>query len=286
MLESTAERTTQGVMANASRCPSTAADNCDPINGREWNTGKSDLQFACIFKLATPKDCTSRAFQGACDCAMMSTTAGTPLCNAGMGPGGHGTTQVYGKAYPSVREMIIARALKEQGVVSSLCPIHEAEASPGDPLYGYRPAVAAIIDRLKVSLTTQCLPQRLPRDATGDVPCSLLVTLPAGDCGAPGLSNPDPALLGALRKSQFASWQANGGPLSGSPDPTTLTTCALAELSPTLAPASFDANGSCAASSAPGWCYVESGVPGSCAQSLVFTAGEPPSGSTVTLECP
>ncbi len=40
MLESTGERTSKGGMANASRCPSTAADNCDPINGREWNTGK------------------------------------------------------------------------------------------------------------------------------------------------------------------------------------------------------------------------------------------------------
>jgi hypothetical protein len=26
-----------------SACPPTAADNCDPINGREWTTNKGDL---------------------------------------------------------------------------------------------------------------------------------------------------------------------------------------------------------------------------------------------------
>ncbi|MDP9033184.1 MAG: hypothetical protein M3O50_00110, partial [Myxococcota bacterium] len=203
MLESTAERTAQGGMANASKCPSTAADNCDPINGREWATGKADLQFSCIFKLATPKDCTSKAFQGACDCAAMSTSGGTSLCDkpaGATGPGGHGTTQIYGKAYPSVREMIIAHALKDQGIVSSLCPIHESDNGMGDPLYGYRPAVKAIIDRLKVSLSTQCLPQKLTLDASGNVPCLILVTLPSGSCNpAIGLADVDPTLLARFR---------------------------------------------------------------------------------------
>ena len=44
--------------------------------------------------------------------------------------------------------MIIAHALGEQGIVSSLCPIHVTEATPGDPLYGYRPAVLALLARI------------------------------------------------------------------------------------------------------------------------------------------
>ena len=39
-----------------------------------------------------------------------------------------------------------------EGVVSSLCPIHTIEGEAGDPLYGYRPAMSAIVERLKQSL--------------------------------------------------------------------------------------------------------------------------------------
>jgi hypothetical protein len=43
--------------------------------------------------------------------------------------------------------------LGNQGVVSSLCPIHTSDnASGDDPLYGYRPAVNALIDRMKAAL--------------------------------------------------------------------------------------------------------------------------------------
>jgi hypothetical protein len=51
--------------------------------------------------------------------------------------------------------MIIAHAMSQenaqnggQGIVSSLCPIHVTEQTPGDPLYGYRPAVDAIVRRI------------------------------------------------------------------------------------------------------------------------------------------
>ncbi|MDP9150465.1 MAG: hypothetical protein M3O36_11075 [Myxococcota bacterium] len=286
MLESTAERTAQGVMANASRCPSTAADNCDPINGREWATGNGDLQFACTFKLATQKDCTALENQGACDCATDSTTRGAPLCTTGgTGAGGHGTTQLQGKAYPSVREMVIAHAMKKQGIVSSLCPIHESESVPGDPLYGYRPAVKAIVDRLTVNLEVQCVPHKLAPGANGDVPCLVLVTLPAGDCKGPGLSDVDPTLLARFRQSQHESWSGGGGATGGNIDPSTLPTCQLAELNPGTSPKSFDANGSCKASNEPGWCYVEGKAAGGCPQSILFTAGEPPSGALASLQC-
>jgi hypothetical protein len=51
--------------------------------------------------------------------------------------------------------MVIAHAMGPQGVVSSLCPIHATPANgdnPPDPLFGYRPAMAAIVDRLRASL--------------------------------------------------------------------------------------------------------------------------------------
>jgi hypothetical protein len=161
MIESTQPRVASGgVWANASTCPPNAPNDCDPINGREWTTNKADLEFACTFDLRPQfggkgKDCTDMKFNGACDCEPIGMggsgyNVGTQLCDT-QTP----TLQVRGKAYPSIREMIIAHAMSQenaqnggQGIVSSLCPIHVAEQTPGDPLYGYRPAVDAIVRRI------------------------------------------------------------------------------------------------------------------------------------------
>jgi hypothetical protein len=144
MLESTDPRA-------GSQCPPTAADNCDPINGREWDTKKQDLQFACIFDLAEPKDCTQPQYFGACDCAQGALNSNTPLCQRDA-TGQYTQIQVRGKAYPSIRELSVARALGARSVVASICPIHTAEAVPGDPLYGYRPAIQSLVDRLASTL--------------------------------------------------------------------------------------------------------------------------------------
>ncbi|HLK40498.1 MAG TPA: hypothetical protein VKU41_27285 [Polyangiaceae bacterium] len=155
MIESTQPRTSGNLppgVINASACPPTAGDSCDPINGREWSTGKADLQFACIFDLQQPKDCSQPQYTGACDCAAFGPDQSTPLCKGGLGADGgpaYTQTQIRGKAYPSLREMVIAHQMGGQGIVSSLCPIHTTPANadnPADPLYGYRPAWDAIVD--------------------------------------------------------------------------------------------------------------------------------------------
>ncbi len=121
-----------------------APDLSDPIHGREWDTKKGDLQYACTFTLPAPKDCTQGTVALACDCARGKAT---PLCDP-QNP----NIQIRGKAYPPVRELAVTRALKEQGIVASLCPIHSTPATADDPLYGYRPAMKTIIDRLKLGL--------------------------------------------------------------------------------------------------------------------------------------
>jgi hypothetical protein len=151
MVESWDARTAQGVMANASTCPPGSSDTCDPINGREWQTNKGDLEFACIFPLVKPKDCTQADVEGACDCAQGALNSQTQLCQQDA-TGKYTTTQINGKAYPSVREMVIAHALGPQGIVSSICPIHVLEQTPGDRLYGYRPAVDTLLSRIAGSL--------------------------------------------------------------------------------------------------------------------------------------
>jgi hypothetical protein len=147
MLESTSPRM-------GSSCPPTAADNCDPVNGREFATNKSDLQFACTFPLAMAIDCTSPGpgdvYKGACACATGGLDANAPLCQ--MGGGGYTQVQINGRAYPTIRPLAVARALGSQSVVGSICPIHTKEAAQGDPLYGYRPTLQALVDRLSSAL--------------------------------------------------------------------------------------------------------------------------------------
>jgi hypothetical protein len=295
------------VMANASICPPTEGGSvagqplCDPINGRERNTSEDDLQFACIFDLKPQyngigKDCTLPQHEGACDCAPGALNAGTQLCDS-VTP----TLQVYGKAYPSLREMSIAKAMSEsgptnQGIVSSLCPIHVSESTPGDPLYGYRPAVNAIVDRLKNSLATECLPLSLPPpDGQGLVPCTILLTLSAtagpGACRQPGsaclpssgLVDPVTAGLSQDALDAFCTAQEAqySGPPSGPGDPDLHPVCVLSQLSP-----SADPDGSCDQSPQPGWCYVTGAPAGECAKAIVYTPGLPPQGATVNLLCP
>ena len=65
------------------------------------------------------------------------------------------TVQVYAKAYPTIRELMLANMMGTQGVVSSLCPIHTtptAGSTGDDPLYGYRPAVNVIVNRMAPAL--------------------------------------------------------------------------------------------------------------------------------------
>jgi hypothetical protein len=100
----------------------TSPNNADPINGREWNTLESnagvDLQYACVFDLPAPKDCNAPENQATCDCTGPATAAdGPPLCDPNVP-----TTQVRGKAYPTIRELRVAKGLENQGVVASICP--------------------------------------------------------------------------------------------------------------------------------------------------------------------
>jgi hypothetical protein len=292
---------------------------CDPINGREWATSKGDLQFSCIFDITpqyggTGKDCSNAEYTGACDCSTTSINNGTQLCDSATP-----TLQVYGKAYPSVREMVIAKAMSnspnnlDQGIVSSLCPIHVSDNAGGnDPLFGYRPAVNAIINRLKASLSNQCLPQKLVPDSLGIIPCLILVQLGQavgpGACANPGAACvngqgllgpgdnpenlPNPPLSQDVLTKFCESQEATYSGMAGGPtDPDTFPTCALAQLLPVVNGNTNTADfpngptGGCSSAKDPGWCYVTGAAANGCPQAILFTAGEPPHGSTVSLQC-
>ncbi len=126
--------------------PPSAANDADPINGREFETNGNFLQYACIFALKTPHDCNDPQYAAFCDCGA-NLTAPPPVCDLNTP-----TMQIAAKAYPTIRELVVARELGTRATVSSLCPIHITEQTPNDPLYGYRPAIGGIIDAFRKGL--------------------------------------------------------------------------------------------------------------------------------------
>jgi hypothetical protein len=118
----------------------------------------TDLQYACNFKLPTPNP------NGA-DCK--DNDVGDPLCNPAVP-----TEQIGAKAYPGLRELAFLQGLGKQGIVASVCAENTSDKTALN--YGYRPAVNAIIERLKQRLVGQCLPRKLEPNAEGEVPCLIV----------------------------------------------------------------------------------------------------------------
>jgi hypothetical protein len=309
MIESYQPRTASGVLPSGVNAtglsPPGSSNTSDPISGHEWitdgtdsTTGGSlhvnlpvDREYACTFLLDTPRQCdpdgpavaADPTIAAACDCGSKGLTPEQlpAVCNQAKP-----TQQDYAKAYPTIRELLVAKLLGDHGIVSSLCPIHVTEATPGDPLYGYRPAIKAIVDRLATVLGHQCLPEKLTADDdAGDLPCLVLATLTQSGqtdktCTDGSISSleavPD-GVLAHFRNDQHAEWMAAG---SMGIDPSTLPTCSVKQVFPSEFP---PGTGICATSTVEGWCYVENTK--SCAQALYFSPNGLPKGAQISLQC-
>jgi hypothetical protein len=249
----------------------------DDIVGRDYNTQLTDLQYACTFNLPASawtlgtqsRHCSST--EDYCDCDFDHVYP--PLCS---GP----QEQIKAKAYPTIREFSVVRALGDQGIIASLCPITLDSTKTKDPTYGYNPAVTSIINRLKNALTQQCLPRQLKRDSqTKNVPCLVLARLAEGDtCDKyPGLTLPDSSILSTFQQQQK---EASG---EGGLDLSTLAVCQVQQLP-------VDPGASCKDKPTIGWCYVENSdtekPAGRCQQALLFSAGSGQiAGATFFLQC-
>jgi hypothetical protein len=165
------------------------ADGSNPlgnsVNGNEYTvSGNDDLQYACIFGLPTIRDCATNP-GAACDCIDGNTD--NPLCCNPASPGScapdmFGTTQYSAKGYPGIRSLQVLKNVGLQGIVASICPAQLGDQGQFD--YGYRPAVGAIIERLKQALGGQCLPRTLTANGQGQVPCIILEALRTNDNAA------------------------------------------------------------------------------------------------------
>ncbi|HTB71977.1 MAG TPA: hypothetical protein VK762_01975 [Polyangiaceae bacterium] len=308
MVESYQQRTGVAVPPNGFPvADQSQPEGTDPISGREWTTDSVmaehtgllvDREYACIFPLENKRDCSMTATNAdptltdSCDCQPPDkggafTHAQIPaVCNDATP-----TQQDSAKAYPTIRELELAHLLgavpgANVGIISSLCPIHTTDMSGNgtDPLYGYRPAMDAIITALSKSLSHQCLPQRLtidPSTSPPSVPCLVLGTFPSGN-GAPtsctdpilvgAYVTPDPTVLKEFRTDQHAAWVQGG---SVGIDPSTQLTCALKQLTP---------NVPCDTGMNEGWCYIDQNAKG-CAQEILFSKDALKAGVTTSLQC-
>ncbi|MBW2455082.1 MAG: hypothetical protein JRI68_11255 [Deltaproteobacteria bacterium] len=146
MVESVEPRTGVNPITGGALASPDSGPMANPINGHERSIPqRDDLQYACIFPLAQPRDCTDPN-QIACECN--DPNSDNPLCQDGSGQ--YGTTQYYAKAYPGRRHLAVLAGLGAQGVVGSICPAQMGSPSQTD--WGYRPAFAAIAEAATRSL--------------------------------------------------------------------------------------------------------------------------------------
>jgi hypothetical protein len=263
-------------------CGPSSPSDCDPIHGKDWDTSTSkqllDLQYACVFDLPTPKNCADPAQEPACDCGK-SPKGGwvqSPLCAANPQDGNAPTLQTKGKAYPTIRELRVAKDLGDQAIVASICP-RSLDRSNAD--YGYRPAVRAITERLGSALRGQCLPQPLAPQSDGTVQCQMLSELPEGAACDPskGLKDPPAAVVAAYERDRKAAY--------GDATPPPIKLCELRQIVPDRNSCGADGTGckyggqdSCegqTSQAGPGFCYVSGAAARPCAQAIKLSQDVP-----------
>lgn len=248
-----------------SQFPRPEVANGNPVNGRDYDTRQgspmgapNDLQYACIFPLPAPRVCGAGDTSADCDCP--SGAFDRPLCEQRPGEGNAGTTQYWSKAYPGLRQLQVLRDFGANSIVASICARNvDVEARPD---FGYRPAVDAIVDRLKERLGDRCLPRGLLTEADGSVPCTLVETVPRPDepcaCDERIARVRPNARVEALVREELA--RENGQPC-GADDPSCARACLCEVLQVQDAnPNPTEALRICRedenASQVEGWCYV------------------------------
>jgi hypothetical protein len=138
----------ESINPRAGLAPPGSPAGADPIHGHEFSVpNMDDLQYACVFPLAVPRDCTDPSILS-CDCKIQQND--NPLCEEDpMNPGSF-TLQTKAKAYPGIRHLSLLKGLGNQGIVASICPAQTND--PSTSTFAYRPAVNAFIERVKPAI--------------------------------------------------------------------------------------------------------------------------------------
>jgi hypothetical protein len=141
------------LVPTAALVPSTSMDPlANPMNGHEnANVGNRQLQFACIFPMATPLTCDSVAFESnqSCLCFAEDAPYNSALCQTPAG-GAPTTTQYFSDAFPGIRHLMLQRSLGDVAITASVCPKSSIDQGP---TFGYRPVMTTLAARIQQALT-------------------------------------------------------------------------------------------------------------------------------------
>lgn len=226
--------------------PASSEDpQANSINGHEFDTDQGDLQYACIFPLETPRDCSNG--DGICECTASDLQRNKPVCQPPAG-GPAETTQYYDKAYPGLRQLEVLRDLGDGSAVASICP-KVTEGNSSNAAYGYNPAVDAVVKSLRSSLEPECRKDPLPVDADGRVSCTLLEVGQSIDCGDDGLEEASDTDADGARNDLDTLGVCSGNACND------LTVCAVKQLDG----AALDRCQTEVSVEDPGFCYIDSG---------------------------
>jgi len=269
--------------------PPTAAATADGIHGHEWDPSvdmppNTDLQYACIFDLNPTKVCTGAAD---CDCDGPVMSTKSPLCQNPV-TNAYSSTQVKAKAYPGIRELQVLQGLGPQAIVASICASNANPALQNAVDFGYRPAIAALVARLRVGLKGHCFPQALAVSSDGQVQCRIIE---------------------AFNPAQGQACNCSNGPGRTAVDANSLSPTIRAQGSCFCQMVQLDGadRKTCQTVASPpatvksGWCYIDPAQDGDanecamvahCAATeqrlirFVNSASEPRNGSAAYIDCP
>ncbi len=116
-------------------------DNADPIHGHEYTiAGNDDLQYACVFDLPTPRDCLEP--NNGCDCAPGTTTRSAIR------------RSIQRRSAPRpTRGRVSSGSSRASAPRASWPRFARSQISDNTQVdYAYRPAVSALIGRVKSRL--------------------------------------------------------------------------------------------------------------------------------------
>lgn len=270
MRESVTPRTGTNPATGEALAPPGSGYMANKINGHEWTIkDESDLQYACIFPVADNK-CITKADAEAkrdngesvsnCDCTdYPGDEWGNPLCQA-QGDA-FDDTQRHAKAYPGLRELEVLKAYGANSIVASICPKSVDDAGAAD--YGYRPAVRAIVDRLKEQLADQCLTRSLSikeGDKGPEAACKIIEAKRLGpgetaNCEAARARTPVEEAIDQIARREL---EEKNQCKKGECDKSQFQLCTITQITSGTNP---DAYESCLnkleAPKGDGWCYVD-----------------------------
>lgn len=309
MIESVVPRTGSNPATGEALAGPDAAHLANSINGHEWLVDDSDifggdLQYACTFPLAEPVTCMSdsaltkltlddpaaAAEVPDCDCTEYSADSfKNPLCQKS--DNSYGLEQARAKAYPGVRELQVLQDFGRNSVVASICP-KTTDRNAAD--YGYRPAMAAIVERLKEGLIEKCFPRELEVSQERGVACKIVEARvktadDPGGCNSSTRRDVPEAVQDSVRRKLLTSKQC-----ADEASCQQLELCEIEQLLPATQPGELQ---SCLNDEVPegdGWCYIDPAIgqgnhelvekcPGESQRKVRFVGDGSPRPDTVTV---